>query len=108
MEFLRTHSDVLAGAHFFTVEMRTALSLIHYHAFFVIRLATREACIAGNSSATINASAARAGMKGRRPLQTSTLMAPIVFFRVSVFFALPTMAQAGSDRTGGPGCRLDL
>jgi transposase len=46
-EFLRTHWDVLAAADFFTVEVWTALGLVRYHVFFVIRLATREVHIAG-------------------------------------------------------------
>jgi hypothetical protein len=46
-EFLRTHWHVLAAADFFTVEVWTALGLVRYHVFFVIRLATREVHIAG-------------------------------------------------------------
>jgi putative transposase len=46
-EFLRTHWEVLAAADFFTVEVWTALGLVRYHVFFVIRLATREVHIAG-------------------------------------------------------------
>jgi transposase InsO family protein len=46
-EFLRMHWDVLAAADFFCVEMWTALGLVRYHVFFVIRLATREVHIAG-------------------------------------------------------------
>ena len=46
-EFLRTHWDVLAAADFFSVEVWTALGLVRYHVFFVIRLATREVRIAG-------------------------------------------------------------
>jgi hypothetical protein len=46
-EFLRTHWDVLAAADFFSVEVWTALGLVRYHVFFVIRLATREVHIAG-------------------------------------------------------------
>jgi len=38
---------VLAAADFFSVEMWTALGLVRYHVFFVIRLATREVYIAG-------------------------------------------------------------
>jgi len=46
-EFLRSHWDVLAAADFFTVEVWTAVGLVRYHVFFVIRLATREVQIAG-------------------------------------------------------------
>ena len=46
-EFLRTHWDVLAAADFFSVEVWTALGLVRYHVFFVIRVATREVHIAG-------------------------------------------------------------
>jgi len=46
-EFLRTHWEVLAAADFFCVEVWTALGLVRYHLFFVIRLATREVHIAG-------------------------------------------------------------
>ena len=46
-EFLRTHWDVLAAADFFSVEVWTALGLVRYHVFFVMRLATREVHIAG-------------------------------------------------------------
>ena len=41
-EFLRTHWEVLAAADFFCVEVWTALGLVRYHVFFVIRLVTRE------------------------------------------------------------------
>jgi len=37
-EFLRTHWDVLAAADFFSVEVCTALGLVRYHVFFVMRL----------------------------------------------------------------------
>jgi transposase InsO family protein len=47
IEFLRTHWEVMAAADFFTVEVWTALGLIRYHVFFVMRLATREVHIAG-------------------------------------------------------------
>lgn len=46
-EFLRTHWDVLAAADFFNVEVWTALGMVRYHVFFVIRLATREVHIGG-------------------------------------------------------------
>ncbi|HWH68021.1 MAG TPA: integrase core domain-containing protein [Candidatus Sulfotelmatobacter sp.] len=46
-EFLRAHWDVLAAADFFSVEVWTALGLVRYHVFFVMRLATREVHIAG-------------------------------------------------------------
>ena len=46
-EFLRTHWDVLAAADFFSVEVWTALGLVRYHVFFLIRLRTREVHIAG-------------------------------------------------------------
>lgn len=46
-EFLRAHWEVLAAADFFCVEVWTALGLVRYHVFFVIRLATREVHIAG-------------------------------------------------------------
>ena len=46
-EFLRTHWDVLAAADFFSVEVWTALGLVRYHVFFVIRLRTREVHIVG-------------------------------------------------------------
>ena len=46
-EFLRTHWAVLAAADFFSVEVWTALGLVRYHVFFVIRLDTREVHIAG-------------------------------------------------------------
>jgi putative transposase len=46
-EFLGAHWQVLAAADFFCVEVWTALGLVRYHVFFVIRLATREVHIAG-------------------------------------------------------------
>ena len=46
-EFLRTHWDVLAAADFFSTEVWTAVGLVRYHVFFVIRLATREVHFAG-------------------------------------------------------------
>jgi transposase InsO family protein len=46
-EFLRIHWDVLAAADFFSVEVWTALGLVRYQVFFVIRLATPEVHIAG-------------------------------------------------------------
>jgi hypothetical protein len=46
-EFLRTHWDVLAAADFFSVEVWTALGLVRYHVFCLMRLATREVHIAG-------------------------------------------------------------
>jgi putative transposase len=46
-EFLRTHWDVLAAADIFSVEVWTALGLVRYHVFFLIRLRTREVHIAG-------------------------------------------------------------
>ena len=46
-EFFRTHWEVLAAADIFSVEVWTALGLVRYHVFFVIRLATREVTIAG-------------------------------------------------------------
>jgi putative transposase len=46
-EFLRNHWEVLAAADFFSVEVWTALGLVRYHVFFVIRLATREVTVAG-------------------------------------------------------------
>ena len=46
-EFLRTHWEVLAAADFFCLEMWTALGLVPYHVFFIIRLATRQVHIAG-------------------------------------------------------------
>lgn len=46
-EFLRAHWDVLGAADFFSVEVWTAMGLVRYHVFFVIRLATREVQIAG-------------------------------------------------------------
>jgi hypothetical protein len=46
-EFLRAHWDVLGAADFFSVEVWTAVGLVRYHVFFVIRLATREVQIAG-------------------------------------------------------------
>jgi hypothetical protein len=46
-EFLGTHWEVLAPADFFCVEVWTALGLVRYHVFFVIRLVTREVHIAG-------------------------------------------------------------
>jgi putative transposase len=46
-EFLRTHLAVLAAADFFSVEVWTAMGLVRYHVFFVMRLATREVQIAG-------------------------------------------------------------
>ena len=45
-EFLRAHWDVVATADFFTVQVWTALGLVRYHVFFVVRLATREVYIA--------------------------------------------------------------
>ena len=46
-EFLRSHFAVLAAGDFFSVEVWTAVGLVRYHVFFVIRLATREVQIAG-------------------------------------------------------------
>jgi putative transposase len=46
-QFLRSHLAVLAAADFFSVEVWTAVGLVGYHVFFVIRLATREVQIAG-------------------------------------------------------------
>jgi putative transposase len=46
-QFLRSHLAVLAAADFFSVEVWTAVGLVRYHVFFVIRLATREVQIAG-------------------------------------------------------------
>ena len=46
-EFLRSHFAVLAAADFFSVEVWTAVGLVRYNVFFVIRLATREVQIAG-------------------------------------------------------------
>ena len=46
-EFLRSHWEVLAAADFFSVEVWTALGLVRYHVFFVIRLATREVSLVG-------------------------------------------------------------
>ena len=46
-EFLRNHLAVLGAADFFSVEVWTAVGLVRYQVFFVIRLATREVQIAG-------------------------------------------------------------
>jgi len=46
-EFLRIHWNTLAATDFFTVEVWTPLGLVRYHVPFVIRLMTREVCIAG-------------------------------------------------------------
>ena len=46
-EFLRIHGNTLAATDFFTVEVWTPLGLVRYHVLFVIRLMTREVCIAG-------------------------------------------------------------
>jgi len=46
-EFLRTHWEVLAATDFFTVEIWTAVGLVRYHVWFVMRLATRMVTIAG-------------------------------------------------------------
>lgn len=46
-QFLRAHWQLLAAGDFFTVEVWTALGLVRYHVFFVIRLATRDVHIAG-------------------------------------------------------------
>ena len=46
-EFLRSHFAVLAAADFFSVEVWTAVGLVRYHVFFVIRLATRAVQIVG-------------------------------------------------------------
>ena len=46
-EFLRSHWEVLGTADFFCIELWTVFGLVHYHVFFVIRLATREVHIAG-------------------------------------------------------------
>ena len=46
-EFLRTHWGVMAATDFFTVEVWTLSGLVRYHVLFVIRLSTREVCIAG-------------------------------------------------------------
>jgi len=46
-EFLRSHFAVLAAGDFFSMEVWTAVGLVRYHVFFVMRLATREVQIAG-------------------------------------------------------------
>ena len=46
-QFLRAHWQLLAAGDFFTVEVWTAVGLVRYHVFFVIRLATRDVHIAG-------------------------------------------------------------
>jgi len=46
-EFLHTHWEVVAATDFFTIELWTAVGLVRYHVWFVIRLATRELKIAG-------------------------------------------------------------
>ena len=46
-EFLRTHWEVLAATDFFTVEVWTAVGLVRYHVWFVLRLASRRVTIAG-------------------------------------------------------------
>jgi len=46
-EFLRTHWEVLAATDFFTVEVWTAVALVRYHVWFVLRLASRRVTIAG-------------------------------------------------------------
>jgi len=46
-EFLRSHWHTLAAADFFTVEVWTAIGLVRYHVFFVMRVATRQVHIAG-------------------------------------------------------------
>ena len=46
-EFLRTHWEVLAATDFFTVQIWTAVGLVRYHVWFVIRLASRMVTMAG-------------------------------------------------------------
>jgi len=46
-EFLRTHWEMLAATDFFTVEIWTAVGLVRYHVWFVVRLASRMVTIAG-------------------------------------------------------------
>lgn len=46
-ELLRTHWEVLAATDFFAVEVWTAVGLVHYHVWFVIRLTSRAVTIAG-------------------------------------------------------------
>jgi len=71
-EFLRSHWEVLAAADFFCVEVWTALGLVRYHVFFVIRLAAREVHIAGiipepNGDRMVLGAWSRAPGEGRRP-----------------------------------------
>jgi putative transposase len=46
-QFLRSHWETLAAADFFTVEVWSAVGLVRYHVFFVIKVATRRVHIAG-------------------------------------------------------------
>ena len=46
-EFLRTHWEVLAATDLFTIELWTAVGLVRYHVWFVLRLASRAVTIAG-------------------------------------------------------------
>ena len=46
-EFIRSHMEVLAAVDFFTVEVWTARGLITYYVLTLMRVASREVCIAG-------------------------------------------------------------
>jgi putative transposase len=46
-EFIRSHLEVLAAVDFFTVEVWTAAGLTTYYVLTVMRLASRQVCVAG-------------------------------------------------------------
>jgi hypothetical protein len=46
-EFIRSHTDVLAGADFFSVEVLTWRGLVTYYVLFFIAVGTRRVCLAG-------------------------------------------------------------
>ncbi len=46
-DFIRSHTEVLAAADFFTAEVWTAAGLMTYYVLVVMRIASREICVAG-------------------------------------------------------------
>jgi len=46
-EFIRRHTEVLAGTDFFTVEVFTLKGLVTYYVLFFIHLESRKVCLAG-------------------------------------------------------------
>jgi hypothetical protein len=46
-DFLRSHTEVLAAADFFTAEVWTAGGLMTYYVLIVMKIASRQICVAG-------------------------------------------------------------